>query len=135
MSTAKPTVMLAVQPLYVARQEAAAMLSISEATLESLVAKREAPAPTAPWRDQLAAFPVACYIAPASAKNRGTGLASRSKGAASRAHHWSAAFLFLHAARMAPFWRAVWGRGQPLAGSFCRYANLARSATPDWRWG
>ena len=45
MSTAKPTAMLAVQPLYVARQEAAAMLSISEATLESLVAKREAPAP------------------------------------------------------------------------------------------
>ena len=45
MSTAKPTVMLAVQPLYVARQEAAAMLSISETTLESLVAKREAPAP------------------------------------------------------------------------------------------
>ena len=47
MSTAKPTVMLAVQPLYVARQEAAAMLSISETTLEQLVAKREAPAPTA----------------------------------------------------------------------------------------
>ena len=45
MSTAKPTVMLAVQPLYVARQEAAAMLSISETTLEQLVAKREAPAP------------------------------------------------------------------------------------------
>ena len=45
MSTAKPTVMLAVQPLYVARQEAAAMLSISETTLEALVAKRDAPAP------------------------------------------------------------------------------------------
>ena len=43
MSTAKPTVMLAVQPLYVARQEAAAMLSISETTLEQLVAKRDAP--------------------------------------------------------------------------------------------
>ena len=64
--------------------------------------------------------------------SKDTGLASRQKAHEAKAAPFRLR-LFSFVQHGSVLRRAVWGRGQPLAGPYDRYANPARSATINWR--